>query len=69
MVNLMFADFNVILIWDKNISERDSVQILAMSAKRDHSLAHFIAITLIDHFGIGEHFECRFSRPKLIQLV
>ena len=42
MVNLMLADFNVILIRDKNISERDSVQLTAVCAECDHSLVHLI---------------------------
>ena len=65
----MSAYYNVILIRDKNISERYSIQPLAMSAKCDYSLTHLIAITLIHHLGIGEHLECRFSCPEFIQFV
>ena len=37
MVNLMFAYFNVILIRDENISDGDSIQLIAMGAERDYS--------------------------------
>ena len=43
----MSAYYNVMLIRDKNISERYSIQPLAMSAKCDYSLTHLIASTLI----------------------
>ena len=69
MVNLMFAYFNVILIRDKNISDGDSIQVIAIGAERDYSLTHFTVLISTDHFGIGEHLECRFSCPKFIQLV
>ena len=69
MVNLMFAYFNVILIRDKNISDRNGIQFTAMGAECDNSLIHLIALISIDHFGIGEHLECRFSRPEFVQFV
>ena len=69
MVNLVFAYFNVILIGDKNISDRDGVQFTAMGAECDDSQIHFIALITINHFGIGEHLECRFSCPEFIQFV
>ena len=65
----MFAYFNVILIGDKNISDRDGIQLTAMGAERDNSLTHFIALITIDHFGIGEHLECRSPCPEFIQFV
>ena len=65
----MFAYFNVILIGDKNISDRDGIQLTAMGAECDDPLIHLIALITIDHFGIGEHLECRFSRPEFIQFV
>ena len=69
MVNLMFAYFNVLLIRDKNVSDGDCIQLTAVGAERDNSLIHFIVLISIDHFGIGEHLECRFSRPEFVQLV
>ena len=52
----------------QNISDGDSIQLIAMGAECDYSLIHFIALIYIDHFGIGEHLKCRFSSPKFIQL-
>ena len=69
MVNLMFTHFNVILIGDKNVSDRDGIQLTAMGAECDNSLIHFIALITIDHFGIGEHLECRSSCPEFIQFL
>ena len=65
----MFADPNVILIRDKNISDRNGMQLTAMCAEGDNPLIHLIVSTFIDHFGIGEHLGCRFSCPKFVQFV
>ena len=65
-INLMFAYFNVVLIGDKNISDGNSVQPIDKGAERHNSRAHLIALITINHFGIGDHLECRFSRPKFI---
>ena len=59
----------MILIRDKNVSDGDGVQLTAVGAERDNSLIHFTVLISIDHFGIGEHLECRFSRPEFIQFV
>ena len=47
MVNLMFAYFNVILIGDKNISDGNSIHVIAIGAERDYSLIHFTVLTSI----------------------
>ena len=53
----------------QNVSDRDGIQLTAMGAECDNSLIHFIALITIDHFGIGEHLECRSSCPEFIQFV
>ena len=69
MVNLMLAYFYVILIGDKNISDGDSMRLTAMGAQGVNSLIRSIVLAFINHFGIGEHLECRFSGPEFVQFV
>ena len=69
MVNLMLADYYEVLIRDKNISDRDRMQLTAMGTECDNSLIHLIISAFINHFGTGEHLECRFSGPEFVQAV
>ena len=53
----------------QNISDGDGMQLTAMSAEDDNSLIHFIVLAFINHFGIGEHLECRLSSPEFVHFV
>ena len=43
------------------------MQTTTASEKGDDSLIHLIFPTFIDHFGIGQHLECRL--PELVLFV
>ena len=53
----------------QNISDGDGMQLTAMSAEDDNSLIHFIVLAFINHFGIGEHLECRFPAKNSFNLL